>query len=135
MARAPRNHHFIPQFYLKGFTGGKSKKSKLFGLNLKERRIFETSPRNVGSSRDFNRILLDGVPSDTLEEGLAQFDGIAAKALKAVLEGSPFEGKERTILLNLITLLAIRSPGRREHWRLFEERVMQSPAYICYNDS
>lgn len=123
-----RHHHYLSQCYLKGFTSGGSKKSKLTVIDARGKRHFETIPRNVGGIRDFNRIEVDGVDPNLLEHALAEFEGAAATALKKIDEGASFDGESRTLILNLVALLAIRSPEMREQWRKYQadiaERVM-----------
>lgn len=118
-----RQHHYLSQCYLKGFTKGGSKKSKLTVIDVKEKKCFETNPRNVGGIRDFNRIEMNGIALDSLEKNLAKFENEAASALRQIEKDLRFEGKTKDLILNLIALLAFRSPERREHWRKFEEEI------------
>lgn len=120
-----RHHHHLSQCYLKGFTNGGSKKSKLTVIDIREKKHFETIPRNVGGSRDFNRIDIEGVDQNVLEKSLADFEGSAATALRKVEEGTLLDGEVRVLILNLIALLAIRSPERREHWRKFQAQIAE----------
>lgn len=120
-----RHHHYLSQCYLKGFTKGGSKKSKLSVIDFRKKKRFETKPRNVGGLRDFNRIDAEGVHQNILEMSLAEFEGEAATALKKLNEGVVFEGKVREVILNLIALLAVRSPERREHMRSFKAEIIE----------
>ncbi len=63
-----RHHHYLSQCYLKGFTQGSSKKSKLTVIDLKEKKRFEIIPRNVGGMRDFNRVEIEGVDPEVVEK-------------------------------------------------------------------
>ena len=83
-----RHHHFLSQCYLRGFTKGNSKKSKLTVIDLLQNKHFETKPRNVGGLRDFNRIDVEGVDPIFLEKSLAEFEGEAARALKRRVYGN-----------------------------------------------
>ncbi len=118
-----RHHHYLPQSYLKGFTDGRSKKSKLTVIDTREKNSFATIPRNVGGKRDFNRIDADGIDPDSLEKNLSKFESVAATAMKRVERDKRFEGENRDIVLNLMALLAIRSPQRREHMRKFYAEI------------
>lgn len=92
-----RHHHYLSQCYLKGFTNGKAKKSKLIVFDLREKKSFETIPRNVGGMRDFNRVNVEGVDQNHIEKALADFEGKAATALKKLEETSDFVGEVRDI--------------------------------------
>jgi hypothetical protein len=120
-----RHHHYLSQCYLKGFTNGWSKNSRLVVIDTKQRKYFETIPRNVGGLKDFNRIDVPGTDPNAIEDALSRFESTAVTALKKVNDGAPFEGDARNTILNLIALLAIRSPERREQWRRFRAEVVE----------
>lgn len=120
-----RHHHYLSQCYLKGFTKGGAKKSKLTVIDLEENRYFETIPRNVGGIRDFNRISDEGVDQNILEKSLSDFEGAAASALRKLEEGAIFEGEIKDLILNLLAMVAIRSPQRREHFRQFQAQIAE----------
>lgn len=122
---AARNHHYLSQCYLKGFTNGGSKKSKLAVIDLQQKKQFETIPRNVGGLRDFNRIEAPDIDPNSLEQDLAKFESSAVTALRKIENGAKLEGEVRDLILNLIALLAIRSPERREHWRKFQAQIVE----------
>ena len=120
-----RHHHYLSQCYLKGFTKGGSKKSKLKVFDLRNKIIIETIPRNVGGIRDFNRIDVKGVDQNTIEKSLSLFEGEAASALRKLEKTHEFEGKTKELILNLIALLAVRSPEMREHWGGFQAKIAE----------
>lgn len=120
-----RHHHYLSQCYLKGFTKGKAKKSKLCVLDPKGKKVFQTIPRNVGGVRDFNRIDAQGIDQNILESELAKFESQADAELKHLRKSLEFSGKTRDVILNLIALLAVRSPEGREHMRKFEAEVIE----------
>lgn len=120
-----KNHHFLSQCYLRGFTAGESKKSKLIVFDRVEKKIFETKPRNVGSERDFNRIDADGADPEILEKALGNIEAAAAKGLRLINDGQPFEGEVRKNVLMLAALMHVRSPARREHWRKFTATIVE----------
>ena len=84
-------------------------------LDLKSKRKFESIPRNVGGMRDFNRVAIDGVDPEIIEKAQSNFEGKAATALKKLEETSDFSGETKDVILELIGMLAIKSPERREH--------------------
>lgn len=120
-----RHHHYISQCYLKGFTRGGTKKSKLTVVDLREKKCFETTPRNVGGKRDFNRIDFDGIDPNTLEKSLSKFEGEADSALQTLEENSDFEGETKSVILNLVALFAVRNPAMREHWKQFQAELAE----------
>ncbi len=121
-----RNHHWIPQCYLKGFAKSRSKNAKLFVADAISRKTFETIPRNVASARDFNRIDVPGVPPNQIESDYARFEGLVDKALERMAISKEFGDDEAyNLILNLIALLAVRNPRMREHSQEFQERIIK----------
>ncbi|WP_018917451.1 DUF4238 domain-containing protein [Vreelandella zhanjiangensis] len=112
---ASRHHHYLSQCYLKGFTQGNAKKSKLTVIDLKESKTFETTPRNVGGIRDFNRVEIEGVDPEVIEKAQSEFESKVAKALQELPETLNFSGETKDLILELIGMLAIKSPEMREH--------------------
>lgn len=107
-----RNHHFLSQCYLNGFTT----KEKITCLDLKDRKPFKTNPRNVASKRDFNKIEMSGYPADFLEQDLANYlDYPASQAIQNVIRTGNFTGDDRSAILTLIAFFRIRSPYRRAY--------------------
>lgn len=125
MPNEARRHHYIPQCYLRGFAMGSGKQCRLQVASLDRHEFFETHPKNVAHVRDFNRIEVEGFKPDVLEGALSVLEGEVAEAIRNISESHKFEGNDKNCILNLISLLAVRSPQMREHWRKFEEQVMK----------
>ena len=127
MSTEARHHHFIPQAYLQGFATqrGKGQKKQWFTFvsDFREKRSYDTNVRNVCGERDFMRFEVGGHPPTKLEHELGHFEGKACAAIRRVVETGKFEGEDKIIVLNLMALLAVRHPERRENFRDFEERV------------
>ncbi len=111
-----RGHHYLPEFYLHGFTRSGSRDDRLVAVDLQERRRFDSRPKKVGKKRDFNRIDIDEHPPDALESQLAIVEGDLAPALRRLRQDRRFPDKnDFTRLMNLICLVAIRNPRTRRH--------------------
>ena len=123
MKKEARHHHYLSQCYLRGFTKSGGKKSKLSVIDIKNKKHFETGTRNVGGIRDFNRIEIEGLPADAIEQDLSYFEGMVATSIRNVEKHKIFSGEDKENILNLIALLAIRSPEMRENWRQFNEKI------------
>ena len=70
-----RNHHYVSQFYLRGFSKN-GKKEKLFVYNKEQKKYFKSNPRNIASKRDFNRISVKG-KKNYFEHHQSKMEGIA----------------------------------------------------------
>ncbi|WP_194725039.1 DUF4238 domain-containing protein [Noviherbaspirillum malthae] len=119
-----RNHHWVPQCYLKGFAKSPSKNAKLYVVDKTSRTSFMASPRNVASARDFNRVDAKGVAPDHVESGYARFESLVAPALRNMSQRYGFgSGGDQNLVLNLIALLAVRTPRMRENVRSFHDQI------------
>jgi Protein of unknown function (DUF4238) len=112
-----RNHHYLSQFYLRGFTDRETDKPQLHVLDLQLRDTFKSNPRNVAGVRDFNRIDAEGLDPNIFETEMTRLETLAAEAWVHVHEGQPFTGEDRELILTMAALQHIRNPGRREQWR------------------
>lgn len=125
MSTEARNHHYVPQAYLRAFTESGSKKSKFTVYEVETGNRFETIPRNVCAVRDFNRVAIPGVPSNIVETEMAKFEGLIVPAVKEIECTNQFDGDARSSILNLVALLAVRHPDRRESMRKAHARTAE----------
>lgn len=117
-AGGARNHHYVPQCYLRGFARNRSKKAQLFVVDLQEGKAFPTRPRNVAAQRDYNRIEIPGKDPNLVEEGYAAFEAKLAPALVRLDEKGDFASDDdKYLVLELIAILVSRNPGFRESRR------------------
>jgi hypothetical protein len=131
VAGEARNHHWVPQCYLKGFAKSRSKKAQLHVIDKHSRQSFVASPRNVASARDFNRISADGVSPNYIEERYAEFEGKVARTLQRMWEQRQWgDAEDLDLVLNLVALLSARHPRMRETVRDFHERVIKQMMHL-----
>lgn len=119
-----RNHHYVPQCYLKGFARNRSKNSQLYVVDGKMSKAFPTTPRNVAAQRDFNRVEIPGEDPNLIEASYADFEAKVAPALVRLDQArAPTSQEDLALVLELVGLLAVRNPGRRESMRRFHAEV------------
>ncbi len=124
MSEEPRHHHYIPQAYLRGFAQQRSARQWYTHVtDFANGRTYSTNIRNVCGERDFMRIELDGFEPDRIEKEMSNFETKCIEAVRRVAETGKFEGEDANLTLNLMALLAVRSPEMRENVRNFHERV------------
>lgn len=125
-----RNHHYLPEFYLRGFTCH----SKVHVFDLKTKKHFCTNPRNVGARRDFNKISVPGFAADHIETSLgSDFEGPAANAFKSIIESNRLSRTDFNYVMSLIALLAVRSPEKREQFRKMQEHIAEGIMETMYS--
>jgi hypothetical protein len=119
-----RIHHWVPQTYLKNFAKSPSKNAQIYVVDKTLKTSFITSPRNIASARDFNRVDVPGVNPNQVESDYSKFEGELTPALRRMMESRTFgNAEDHNLILNLIALLAIRTPRMRENIRTFHEQV------------
>ena len=136
MSNTARNHHYVPQFYLKGFSDPNLQNEQLHVIDKVDRRHFVTNPRNIASQRDFNRINLPDHSINEVEEHLAQIESRVATVLRSIAENAalPEENTDMDHLIVFVAILAANNPQTRD--RLIDRdrenfrQVMQS-AVVC----
>jgi hypothetical protein len=113
-----RKHHYVPQCYLKGFAVQRRKTNQLVVFDCKSGKTFEASTANVAAERDFNRVDIEGHRPDVLETTMAELESQIALALERIIAARSIRQEDdRAFLFNLIGLLALRNPRKREIWR------------------
>ena len=118
-----RQHHYVPQCYLKGFVADREK-PKLFVVDAKQRHSFSTSPAKVAVERDFNRIDIDGYAPDALENAFSKFEADLNQALKRIVAARSIkDDNDRALLFNLIGSMATKNPRLRENFRVASEHT------------
>lgn len=129
-----RQHHDLPQCYLKGFAHHRDK-PRLFVIDGKTGRTFTSHPRNLAQERDFHRVDVEGLAPDAIENALAQVEGEIAPALERIARTARrTEGDDRALLLTLVALSAVKNPQRREAMRDFQERVGKQVMQLALAD-
>jgi hypothetical protein len=126
MAAEARHHHYIPQGYLRGFAQNRSERQWYVHVaDLEKKRGYCANTRNVCGQRDFMRVDIDGHPPDRVEKDLSGLESKCIEAIRRVSTSKKFEGEDASLIINLMALLAVRSPEMRENMRDFNERVMK----------
>lgn len=91
--------------------------------DLQGKKTYETNTRNICAQRDFMRFEVKGRRPDWLEEEFGRLESKAVAAIRDVSKSGVFEDANKNYILNLMALLAVRSPEQRENMREFQERV------------
>lgn len=119
-----RNHHYIPKSYLNGFAERRGRRQWHTNVtDLVRTCTYRTNTANVCRERDFLRIDADGHPPDALEKAMSNFESVSLPAVRRVAESGDFADDDANLVLNLMALLAVRSPESREKFRKFHEDV------------
>ncbi|MBZ0142995.1 MAG: DUF4238 domain-containing protein, partial [Rhodocyclaceae bacterium] len=116
-AQAPvaRAHHYVPGFYLAGFTPSGRRDDFLWVHDGKAKKGWRQRPREVACEKDFYRVDAEGLSPDVIEQDLAKLESACAQALARVLADRTLpSGETLAGLVGFVTLLIVRTPSFRE---------------------
>lgn len=120
-----RNHHHVPQCYLKGFAKPRSKEGKLTVFDMKTRKSFQTRPRNVAAVRDYNRVDIPNVDPNFVETQLAIFESDLDRSIRRIVEARSIDNaNDRNTVLALVARLFVAGP----HFRGVRDKFMSDIA-------
>jgi hypothetical protein len=119
-----RRQHYVPRCYLKNFSVPRKAKRQIQVFDRKDGRTFPSAIDNIAVERDFHTVNVEGIEPDVFEKSMAEFESDLGPALERIIETRSLDNAEDTgLLLNFVTLLAVRIPHLRETIRDFHERV------------
>lgn len=119
--KVARAHHYVPEFYLAGFTLSGSREDMLWVFDQEQDKHWQARPKKIAHERDFYRVDIDGVEPDAVEKALAQFEGQVADVFRKIGQSRELpEGDDFDFLINFVALQATRVPYHRQ-W--YEEQA------------
>lgn len=116
MANRPRRHHYVPSFYLAGFTASGSAEDRLFVFDQGQIRSWPSTPENAGHKRDFYAVDLgpDVDPACFESEVLARLEAEFSRVIRRSIENESLPaGCDMDVLLNFVAVMATRTPRIR----------------------
>jgi hypothetical protein len=104
MKTTPRKHHYIPEFYLAGFTNSGKRDDFLYVLDKKQVKQWKGTPKNAACERDFYRVDSEELESDYIENVISKFEGLAAPVLEKIIKNCtlPLPEDEAYVILTNI---------------------------------
>jgi hypothetical protein len=108
--REPRKHHYLPQFYLAGFTASGRADDYLHVLDTQGLRQWKATVPNVAHERDLYRLDGNEEPG-ALERALATVETDLSPAVKRLAQTGTFTNDDDKVkVLNFVALMASRVP-------------------------
>src|SRR3954466_12437995 len=77
-----RRHHYVPQFYLRGFSPPRKKVRQVVVFDRNRRAPFQSPIANIAAERDFNQVDVEGLDPNTIETGMSKFESRCSSALE-----------------------------------------------------
>jgi hypothetical protein len=121
-----RRHQFLPVSYLKRFTDFGSESGKFYVFEMDSGETFLSKPQSVAVERDFNRIDIEGYPTDYIEQLFSSMENDANNAISNIEKSGEFPFDENySAILHLICLIAVRNTFFRKSVNSAKERMIR----------
>lgn len=111
-----KRHHYIPRFYLNGFVDYKNE-PYIWVYDKEGNNIIKSTAKDIAvtehyfSFKDVNGIK----DSDSVENFVADLEGIAANILKKVFNNNSLNGNEKMDFAYFVALMMVRVPNFRQN--------------------
>ncbi len=120
-----RNHHFVSQGYLRGFSEGAKRQARVTVFDRFEGKTFPTLTRNIGSKRDYNRLQASENPN-SLEHSIADFEAVAIPSIRnSSLEMRLDYSTNTENVFRFMAMIAARHPLIRQELSRFVNDLLK----------
>jgi hypothetical protein len=124
----PRKHHYLPQFYLKGFS---SDSRSLTQIDKESGRTATCSLKDIATIKDYHRLDSDDVDDpQQLERRLSKIEADHSATLHEVLSGGIQNPENHSGLMGLVSLMRMRVPAMKTMIKMFQHQVVQTTGQI-----
>jgi hypothetical protein len=128
-------HHYLPVWYLAGFTPSGRTRDRLWVHDLKAGgRVWPSPPKKVARQRDLYTVSSGPTEPDLFEGELARRDGEHAKLVREVCQSRQFPRGRFDDLLRFVALTYTRSPAMRTPMSRWVEQRTESPFEVAVQD-
>jgi len=113
----PIKHHYVPQFYLAGFTQAGLKNAEFHVLDQSLKKNWRSTPKGSGFKENFYRIKNSSDGDEmAIEKKLADLEGSWASVLRDTIQSGKLPtGEAFEELMMFVAFLAARVPGIRDN--------------------
>jgi len=130
MQNQAKNHHYIPRFFLKGFSAD-DKRLWLFDRYKKEFRLQNIA--NIASENKLYTYKING-KEENLEDVFSQAEGYASSILRKIINKEQITGQEKADLAMFIALMYVRVPDSKKRIEEGSEKVYKKYNQIVFSN-
>jgi hypothetical protein len=136
MTELKRRNHYVPRFYLAGFTGDGEDEGLVWVTDQDNGKRWRSRPEGIAFERDLYRFEGASAEPDLLENAFAEMEAHMARVLGTTrTSGILPTGEDLDILLFFVALLFVRVPGAmsradepmKEIAKMIMEEMIASP--------
>ena len=109
-----KKHHYIPVFYLNGFTDANG---CVWAYKKDDSKVLESTPEGIAYSNDyFSFITPNGnKDSETIENIMADLEAVCAPVIKKILSFETISDNDRYTFCAFVAMMMLRSPNFRNN--------------------
>jgi len=126
MSDQPRRHHYVPQFYLIGFTESGKPDGTLHVLDQQRLKQWSSTPANIALENGFYTVDLGpSVDAAVVEKTLSRLETDYAPVIRGIAErrSLPADDEAFGTLMSFLAVMAARVPGVKNTLSKFLEDV------------
>lgn len=111
-----KRHHYLPIFYLNGFT---NTNGCLYVYDKESKPVFESSPEGIAYENHYFSFMTPqgDKDSETVENYMSELEGEFAKPLKKILNSESLSDDERITFAHFVASMMVRVPNFRDNIR------------------
>lgn len=124
----PRKHHYLPQFYLKGFSAdGRS----IYQVEKFSPRAYTCSLRDAAEIRDYHELdYSDAEDPHAAEKWLAEIEGKLSAVLHQAVDAGITSAEVHARLISFVSLMRFRVPAVRAFVEEWHRQLVRSTGLI-----
>lgn len=134
MATGTQQPHFIPKFYIAGFTKAGQVDGDLHVFDQERVQRWQSTPEKSARWRDFYRVET-GADPDAVEKALAQLETDWSRVIRQISERRALPADaDFTILLTFVAVMAVRVPRFRTVVGQANEKILKTVLWYLVHD-
>ncbi len=134
MLNEPKMHHFVPQFYLAGFTPSGKREDDLWVFDTSNGNSFKSKPEKIAKQKDYYKIDSNEINNNVVEEMFAKIESGTAPVINNIIKYNEIPtGEDFKILMYFLALLSVRTPGFRKVISKLTEDIARATAEITFS--
>lgn len=124
----PKRHHYIPQFYLKGFSTDKEHLFVLDKISEENNRIRYQNTESIAFENNLYSYRAKGNEKETLESAFGQLEGLASEIIRKIGNKEELSSQERSDFALFISFLWIRTPFSKNEFEKITKELYEKTA-------
>lgn len=116
MNKSKHRHHYIPVFYLKGFTDPQDD-SRIWVYDKDDEKVFNVSPEKIAFERHYHTFINEEgeKDSDSIEDLLSNIEGESAEVIRKIHSRDKLTPEDKMSFAVFVATMMVRIPNYRKN--------------------